>query len=84
MYKMIAITYSALLCAACTSNKTNDSAESMDTGDNVVSESDSPITADSTYSVLTEEDIVYAEGLAMMRPVLLPLQSLYIRYLLSR
>ena len=65
MYKMIAITYSALLCAACTSNKTNDSAESMDTGDNVVSESDSPIvTADSTYSVLTEEDIVYAEGLA--------------------
>ena len=59
------LTLSTLLFTACTSNKGVDSGEPTDTADSVSVDSDAPlVTVESTYTVLFEEDVEYAQGLA--------------------
>ncbi len=65
MKKMTACIYSALLCTACTANKVEDSVEMGDTADSLPIETDAPVvTANSTFTVLIDEDFEYAQGLA--------------------
>ena len=65
MYKMLSITYVALLVSACTSHKEYDSGEPIDTAEDVQVHNEVPhVTADSTYTVLMEQNVEYAQGLA--------------------
>lgn len=61
MNKISSVTLFTQLCTACTSNKVVDSGASTDTTDTVSVETNAPVvTAESTFTVLFEEDVEYA------------------------